>query len=392
MSMTRFRCSVCGHSECSTFFEVTDMPVLIGVQWPDASSARNCPTGDIALAFCPACGFIWNVVFDPARIGYEQTYDNSLHYSGVFQQYTQQVVDRLVSTYDVRQKRIVDIGCGKGDFLAMLCTRDGNRGFGFDRSFEGERLSTEGTVVEWVNDYYSERYSDVQADLIVSRYVLEHIPDPVEFLKMIRRTIRKPGTVLYFEVPNVDLILRQHSVWDVIYEHCTYFGAESLPRTFARAGFNVLRVAEDYGQQFISVDAQVRDSAEASAAGSWGDLAALQERVRTFKHTIDGKIGTWADQLCAWQREGRSAVAWGAGAKAVSYLNLLKGQTVINRIVDVNPYKRNKYLPGTAQRIISPADLLEDRPAMVVVMNPIYKDEIAQQLADMNLYPELVPA
>jgi hypothetical protein len=65
---------------------------------------------------------------------------------------------------------------------------------------------------------------------------------------------------------------------------------------------------------------------------------------------------------------------------------------VIDRVVDINPHKRGKHLAGTGQRIVAPADLAADPPDIVVVMNPVYRDEIAADLAGRGLTPELVAA
>ena len=386
-------CPICESADTRIFFERTAMPALIGVQWPDCESARACNTGDISLAFCRKCGFIWNVKFDPDRLEYEQSYDNSLHFSRVFQDYTQGLVDRLVTTYDLHGRRVVDIGCGKGDFLAMLCERGDNFGFGFDPTFDGARVETPAADrIRWFTENYDERHAELQADLIASRYVFEHIPAPLAFLEMVRRSIREPDrTVVYFEVPNTDLILRQHSVWDIIYEHCSYFSVESLPRSFERAGFNVLNLAEHYGKQFLSVDARVRTTHEATPC-NWGDLEALDLAVDRFSSAMHHKFEEWRSRLDAWKANGAHVVAWGAGAKAVGFLNMLKVRDEIAGVVDINPHKRDKHLAGTGHRIVCPDDLRPDPPDVVVLMNPIYRDEIAQKLAAMDLHPQLVDA
>ena len=251
-------CPTCRGEHAEIFFMLHDQPVLIGLLWPDQASARACGRGDIDLAFCPDCGFIWNISFDPARINYDQQYDNSLHFSPTFQRYTQELVNRLTETYDLRGKRIVDIGCGKGDFLVMMCEAGGNYGYGFDPSYEGERSATSAAErIVWSNDYYDERHAAIQADLLCSRFVFEHIPAPLDFLRMIRGSVSSPSrTIIFFEVPDVDLIVRQFSVWDIIYEHCSYFSVESLTHVFAECGFDVLRVEETFDRQYLTIDAR----------------------------------------------------------------------------------------------------------------------------------------
>jgi hypothetical protein len=324
---------------------------------------------------------------------YNQQYDNSLHYSEVFQQYTQTLVERLTNSYDLHEKHIVDIGGGKGDFLALLCESGGNYGYGFDPSYEGERTKTPAADrIQWFNDYYDERHARVQADLITSRFVFEHIPNPSAFLSMIRGNIQNPErTVLYFEVPNVDLIVRQFSVWDIIYEHCAYFSVESLSRIFAQCGFEVLNIEEPYRKQFLAIEARVAQG-NGHKHPSVGNLEKLTNDVAKFSRDIADKMSQWRARLDQWKAEGTRVVAWGAGAKAVGFLNMLKIRDEVTDVVDINPHKRGRYLAGTGQRIVAPADLLENPPEVVILMNPIYREEIGNQLAGMGLNPEFVEA
>ena len=387
-------CPVCGGGAAERVVSLADQPVLIGVLWDDAEAARACRRGDIDLTFCPECGFLWNPAFDPARIAYDRRYDNSLHFSPTFQSYSQALVDRLVETYGLRHKTVVDIGCGKGDFLAMLCEAGPNRGYGFDPAYEGDRVSTEAAGrITWSTEHFGEAHAALPADLIASRFVYEHIPEPQAFLAMLRRSIADPArTVIFFEVPDADLIVRQFSVWDLIYEHCSYFSVESLSRSFAAAGFDVLRLEETYGRQFLTVEARPAAAAPGDPGPATGDLARLRADVAAFRERVAARIGEWTARLEGWRRQGRRVAAWGAGAKAVGFLNMLQDRAVIDRVVDINPHKRGKHLAGTGQRIVAPGDLAADPPDIVVVMNPVYRDEIAADLAGRGLTPELVAA
>ena len=368
------------------------MPVLIGTLWESEAAARDTVKGDLSLVFCRDCGFIWNRVFDAARMEYSQTYENSLHFSDVFQRYTAGIVDRLVSSYDIRDKDVIDIGCGKGDFLAMLCEAGNSRGVGFDPSYEGDRVT--GPVAErltFVQDLYSERYANLSADIVTSRYVFEHVERPVQFLKTILSSLGDDrDALIYFEVPNVRLILEQMSVWDIIYEHCSYFGQESLAAAFERAGFGVLRVDEGYGRQFVSADARF---GVPSCAASFGDLEQLRELVDEFSTNFGERLRDWRERFARFAADGRRVVAWGAGAKAVGFLNMLQiDKDTLPYVVDINPNKQGTYLGGTGQKVIAPQEITEIGPDVIILMNPIYQQEIAKQVTDLGLAVEFVPA
>lgn len=385
-------CPICEGDNAEHVLSLQDQPLLVGVMWPDEESATSCERGDIDLTFCPDCGYLWNRSFDPERIVYDQEYDNSLHFSAIFNAYSEELASRLVETYQLHEKTVIDIGCGKGDFLAMLCEAGDNTGYGFDPSFAGPHVTTPGAgQITWSNAKYSEKQAAVQADLVVSRFVFEHIPDPRHFLRMIRRSIADPPrTTIFFEVPDADLIIRQNSIWDLTYEHCSYFSKETLTRSFAACGFKVLRIEQTFGKQFLNIEARVASDGVGDPGSDTGSLEKLRADLAIFRVVQATQIAKWRAKLETWQAQGRSVVAWGAGAKTIGFLNVLRDSHVVSHAVDINPNKQGKYLPGTGQKILPPDYLISDPPEIVLLLNPVYRDEVAAHLAECGLAPEIV--
>ena len=93
----------------------------------------------------------------------------------------------------------------------------------------------------------------------------------------------------------------------------------------------------------------------------------------------------WAARLAEYARGGKTVALWGGGAKAVGFLNLLQVVDQIRHVVDINPNKQGKFLPGTGQEIVSAAALKEIRPDVVILMNPIYQLEIEGSLKELGL-------
>ena len=250
-------CPVCASQDVELLLEIREIPTLCNVLWQTRSDALNVPFGDLELGFCSKCGHVYNYSFDPSRISYTQDYENSLHFSTRFQEYIGDLVDYLVERHDLREKRIIDIGCGKGDFLSALCKHGNNKGFGFDPSFDPallDALAAESLTV--IQDYYSEEYADCRADLICCRHVLEHVQNPSAFLQMVRRAIGGSIDVeVFFEVPNVQSTLKDLAIWDLIYEHCSYFSSTSLTKLFNSNGFHVTGVREAFGGQYLWLEA-----------------------------------------------------------------------------------------------------------------------------------------
>ncbi|HNS39057.1 MAG TPA: class I SAM-dependent methyltransferase [Promineifilum sp.] len=366
------------------------LPVHCNVLWPTREAAIEAPRGDIHLAYLAECGHTYNLAFDPSLMEYTQEYENSLHFSSRFQEYATALANGLVSKYGLHGKDIVEIGAGKGDFLIMLCQMGGNRGWGYDPSYVPEEGYTAPNVT-FVEDFYGEKYTHQRADLIVCRHVLEHIEDPDAFIAQVRRAVGDQQSVVFFEVPNALWTLRHGGIWDIIYEHCSYFSPLSLAYLFRKHGFRVLAVNEVFGGQFLTIEAVPDDSAPA-APETTTELDMLTADARAFAENYRAKRDEWQVRLRALAAADKHGVVWGAGSKGVTFLNVMGTGEEIVAVVDINPRKQGKYVPGTGQPIISPDQVSELQPDFVIIMNANYRDEIGETLKTIGVDAEILVA
>ena len=377
-------CPACGAMDLEIAVEIDDLPVHVGVLWPTAEAARGCPRGAIRLAFCRRCGFLHNAAFDESLVDYGLSYDNALHHSSVFQEYEFDLARRLVDRYGLHQELILEIGCGPAHFLGLICQLGDNRGLGFDPSHEPAFLDELAVGrVEVRRELFDESSAAHGASLVVARHLLEHIAEPREFLDSLRRSLKGGSAVLYFEVPNALLILHRLSVWDLMYEHCGYFTAGSLERLFRSIGFEVIEVADAFDSQFVAIEARVATAQSEAHAPS--DLSNLHSLVTAFSDHLVATLRVWNERLRSFGDQGKKVVVWGAGGKGVSFMNFLEEAHHVNALVDVNPRKQGMYLAGSGHEILSPEALVENRPDVIVVMNPFYEAEITAETRALGL-------
>ena len=391
---------VCPESEAISLMDMSGVPVHCNVLWPTRAAALAAPRGDIRLTYLPACGHTYNPAFDPSLMEYTQEYENSLHFSPRFQEYATALAEGLVAKYDLRDKDIVEIGAGKGDFLIMLCALSGNRGWGYDPSYVPEPGYTAPNVT-FVEDFYTEKYLDQKADLIVCRHVLEHIPDPDAFIAQVRRAVGEQQSVVFFEVPNALWTLQRGGIWDVIYEHCSYYSPSSLAHLFERHGFRVLAVNEGVGGQFLTIEAIPEEGARGRGLGAREHPSSLapgpwplapNADAEAFAAAYRAKRDEWCSRLRDLAAAGQRGVVWGAGSKGVTFLNATGAGEEIVAVVDINPRKQGKYVAGTGQRIVAPTELAEIRPDFVIIMNANYREEIGGMLAEVGVAAEILVA
>lgn len=387
------RCPVCESSEVLDLLRIDQVPVYCNVLWPDKQQALAAACGEMALGFCTDCAHLFNTAFDQRLTDYTAAYDNSLHYSPRFNQYAEQLAASLVQRHALHGKRIVEIGCGKGDFLRMLSVTWGNRGFGFDRSFEPGRADTPtGDNIQYFQDFYNAEYARLcNPDFLCCRHVLEHIEEPLNFLRSLRGSLEgRTDVSFYCEVPNGLFTLKDLGIWDLVYEHCGYFSLNSLSRAFSSSGFDVVAADESFGGQFIWVEARLAD--ESSQRGTATRLAAepVRQYADSFASQYRATVDAWRDRLSRFSEEGRRAVVWGAGSKGVTFLNIAGIDAGIDFVVDVNPHKQGRYIAGTGQQVVSPEALRGVGATDVIVMNPMYLDEVTAAVLAMGLDLQVV--
>ena len=382
-------CPGCG-SRMRPFFEIPPIPANSCILMDSPEEARSYPRGDLVLGFCEDCGFIRNLAFDPALAQYSARYEETQGYSPTFRTFHEDQAAALIGRYGLKGKKVLEIGCGKGEFLALLCELGGNRGVGFDPGYDENRGVLDNLEdVRIVSDFYSDKYANETADFVCCKMTLEHIKDTADFVRLSRQAVRPDGSsAVYFQVPESMRILENCAFEDIYYEHCSYFTEGSLARLFKAQGFSVLRLQKEYGGQYLSIEATLEEGPSRDEP-AYDDLDRVRREVATFPERCHAKIDDWRAKLSDAGRQGSVAV-WGSGSKAVAFLAAVDLAASIERVVDINPHRQGHYMPGTGQPIVSPESLRQDPPGTVIVMNSIYIPEISAQLDQLGLAPTVI--
>jgi hypothetical protein len=115
----------------------------------------------------------------------------------------------------------------------------------------------------------------------------------------------------------------------------------------------------------------------------------MVRRIELFAAQCSGTRERWREFFTDARAAGKRVAIWGSGSKCVAFLTTLGVRDEAECIVDINPYRHGRFIPGAARRIESPDVLKNYRPDTVLVMNKIYKKEIREMLEQMGLNPSL---
>jgi SAM-dependent methyltransferase len=386
--MSAYPCRVCGSSETHEFLHRDAVPVHQNLVLETRAEALGVSRGDLALTVCRACGFVFNAAFDAGKLAYGEDYDNTQSHSPFFARYIEELARHLVDAEGVRDAAIVEVGCGKGTFLRLLVgdPRYGNTGVGFDPSYVGPD-SEFGGRLRFERRFYDAACADVPADVVVCRHVIEHVPDPLEVLRAVRLALaRARAPRIYFETPCVEWILRNQVIWDFFYEHCSLFTAASLATAFERSGFAVRAVEHVFGGQYLWLEAGIA-AAGGPVRATAGEVPALGEQ---FARAEARLRSGWRERVLGLAGAGKVAI-WGAGAKGTTFAHLVDPDCrLIDCVVDLNPNKQGRFVPGTGHPIVGPGELAPRGVRFAILMNPNYRAENEALLAAHNTPVELI--
>jgi len=383
------RCPLCGAERTREVLQLHDVPAICNQLWPDAEAARAAARGDTDLVICEDCTLIFNSSFCEERVSYAPGYENALHFSPHFRAFADALCADLVSRYDLMGRDVVEIGCGDGHFLALMITHGARSATGFDPSAPTQATPLAATPgVEIFAQHFRHDQLDRSFDFLICRHVLEHLTSPMSVLREIRAAIGARSCFVYFEVPNTRWILESGSICDVIYEHVTYWTRTSLEVLFRRAGFEPVSIRSGYDDQFLMVEARPAtcDPDYLPATDARTELA---RACRGFAQTAEKALSAWTSRLDALRRQGKRAVIWGAGSKGVTFANVVAApQDCLIAMVDVNPRKHGRFIPGAALPVVSPAEIPKLAPDVVLVSNHVYAEGIRDMVTEQGLWPE----
>lgn len=390
MADEQHRCPACGSGELVEIYRLDAIPVQSCILLDSAAAARDFPRRPFLLKFCDDCGFVFNAVFDLAQVDYASTTEESQHFSGTFNRFAKDLAAEVASLYDLKGKRTLEIGCGKGEFLQELARQTGTRGLGVDPGFIPERLpGADGQDVVFQREYFDPATLSETPNFVVCRHTLEHIPAVGRFMGDIATAIGGRKDVgIFFETPDVRRVLAEGAFWDLYYEHCSYFTLGSHARLFRRTGMDVTKLYLAYDNQYIIQYAE--PAAGRPSLPEEDDLDAVRALARAFPDKVAESRAYWTDFVRSRHARGKRVAIWGGGSKGVSFLTTNGLGPEVAQVIDINPFKQGRYLPGTGHLVSGPESLKQVPPDTVIVMNPIYLKEIGTVLAAMGLDPELV--
>ena len=358
-AMPEFHCRLCGSNQLGTYLTLENAPRNI-----QHLLTRNQLDSDSAITLsvyqCKECGLVQ--LTEALGLGYYDEYLMTASHSPQMKTFQRSQASDFVSRFDLVGKRIIDIGCGDGNYLQYL-DEAGAIAYGIEPSRPSRQIAQ--AQSSQILDGYVGRQQLIPGtpyDAFVTRQVLEHVPDPNDFLLGIHQALSSTGVGLV-EVPSLEQSAEGGRFYDFFPDHVSYFSSLTLRHALVRNGFEVLGVSRGMNGEY-SV-ALVRKAQEYDSVTLRHTLGAITQELRAFVE--DRRL------------QGKRVAVWGAGGKGVTVLAVAQVRGVAY-VVDSDPHKQGRFTLVSHLPIFAPEKLLSDPVDAVIITAMAYHDEILNEL------------
>jgi hypothetical protein len=235
----------------------------------------------------------------------------------------------------------------------------------------------------------------IQADLLLGNNVLAQVPDLNDFVAGMA-VLLKPTGVLTMEFPHLLQLMQQNQFDTIYHEHFSYFSFQTAERVFAAHGLVLFDVEElsTHGGS-LRIYGRHRDDSSKPVTERVESLRRLEdqhgfsriESYGTFEEQVKRTKRNLLTFLIGAKEAGKSVVGYGAPGKGNTLLNYCGIRTdFLDYTVDRNPYKHDKFTPGTHIPIFGPEKIDETKPDYVLILPWNFKDEIVKQKAHIRTW------
>jgi len=357
MNPVIMKCRVC-KSNCfdSPLLRYTNMPSS-AQKFPDLKSLKNDNGSDLNLFQCSSCGL---VQLSEKPVSYYKEVIRASSFSSEMKRFRSEQFVSWVDKYNLKGKSILEVGCGRGEYLSIFKQTEVSLAHGIEYSKESVSSCINSEISVTKGFFGDENFvlPKQKYDGFICLNFIEHWPNPNKVLAHLKKNLSEDAIGIV-EVPNFDMILKQGLYSEFISDHLLYFTKDTLIFMLNYNGFEVIECSVIWHDYILSAVVRKRKRI---------DLSLLKSR----KLNVETELNSFIDKF-----EKKEVAIWGAGHQSLAVMSLAKLENKIRYVVDSAPFKQGKYTPATHFPIVAPIELVNNPVKAVIIIAASYSNEVA---------------
>jgi len=349
----------------------------------------------LKVLVCESCWLVQAESYSRAAELFNEEYAYFSSFSAIWLQHAQSYVSTMVDRFNLTvNSYVIEVASNDG-YLLQYVKQRGISCLGIEPTVStssAARLKGIETIEEFFGVSLAKRLLNQgkQADLMTANNVLAHVPDINDFVAGFA-TLLKPEGVATFEFPHVMNLIEERQFDTIYHEHFSYLSFMTVVNIFNANGLAVFDVEQlpTHGGS-LRVYAQRKDVGKHSINQSVVELLRREDAAgmniakyyQGFQANADKVKNDFLSFLLEAKRAGKTVAGYGAAAKGNTLLNYAGIRLdLLPYVVDLNPSKQNKFLPGSRIPIVVEAVIKQKKPDYIVILPWNLREEVILQLA-----------
>jgi SAM-dependent methyltransferase len=353
----------------------------------------------LRIMVCQSCWLVQTLDFAQAKELFSKDYAYFSSFSTTWLQHAENYVGQMVERFHITaDSHVVEIASNDGYLLQYVKAR-GIPCTGIEPTASTAGAAREKGIATIESFFGTEVGAKLaaegkQADLMAANNVLAHVPDINDFLTGFTNLL-KPDGVVTFEFPHLLQLLDQNQFDTIYHEHFSYLSLTALVKIFQTNGLKAFDVEEIpthggslrvFAQRATTGGRPVEDCVAKILAYEADAGLSVASGYQGFQQRAEKIKDDFLSFLIEAKRQGKRVAGYGAAAKGNTLLNFAGCRPdLVSYVVDRNPAKQGKFMPGSRIPIVAEERLYADRPDYVVILPWNLRSEVIEQVTAAGL-------